>query len=258
MPSRIAFILIPTLGIALLAGDPIIASGGQDAPSRENRGDDERANRGTAQNRGDRQVAPSRIVARLMQSDANGDGRISRAEIGEGRFAEQFDQADANGDGYIVEKEIITFLGTRDRGSGQPEGPRGGRSRAPGGEETEAVDPKQAFDKGMAESGRALRSLRRTPFDASSFDNDLSAVVAMQQGLLDARTHVGAVPMSVAAKERFGTDRRAYVRSFQAHMAKSLVTSFQLELAILDGDASVAKKLITKIIEDRNEGHDIF
>ena len=120
------------------------------------------------------------------------------------------------------------------------------------------MNPKVAFDRGMEDSGRALRGLRRTPFDATSFDRDFSSIIKVQDGLLAARLHVAAVPMSNAAKEKFGDDQTAYLRSFQAHMAKSLITSFQLELAILEGDSARARELTTTLVGDRNGSHDIF
>ena len=270
MPARIPRTILATMTATLLLGAPLIASPAQDAPSSNQGQDEDRPRRGAgqdrgqnrgqnrAQNRGNRQVDPARMAARMMQSDTDGDGRISRAEIGEGRFAEMFDQTDANGDGYITEKEITIFLTSRrPGGSGQP-GPRRARPSTPGAEEAKPMDPKAAFDKGMEESGRALRGLRRTPFDATSFERDLSSIIRVQDGLLAARLHVEAVPMSDAAKEKFGTDQKAYVRSFQTHMAKSLIPSFQLELAILEGDSAKAKELTTALVSDRNGSHDLF
>ena len=266
MPARIRLSLLATVSAAMVLASPLIASPLQNAPSGNGAQEDDRPRRGAGQdrgqnrnqNRGNRQADPSRMATRLMQSDANGDGRLSREEIGQGRFAELFDQADANGDGYITEKEITVILtNRRPGGSGQP-GPRGARPSTPTPDEAKPMDPKAAFDQGMAESGRALRGLRRTPFDATSFAGDLSSVIRVQDGLLAARKHVDAVPMSDAAKEKFGSDQKAYLRSFQAHMAKSLITSFQLELAILEGDSSKAKELATALVSDRNGSHDLF
>ena len=64
--------------------------------------------------------------------------------------------------------------------------------------------------------------------------------------------------MSEAAGAKFGQDRKAYIRSFQAHMAKSLVIAFQLEIAILEGDSTSAGTLTKQLVEERNESHDIF
>ncbi len=66
---------------------------------------------------------PQQFIDRMMQNDANGDGKLSRDEV-PGRFAERmFDNNDANGDGFIDREEL-------------PEGGRGlrpvraGRARA--------------------------------------------------------------------------------------------------------------------------------
>ena len=256
MPFRTTLTVLAALTAALLmATAPRVVTAAQDAPSGGESRDDDRSRRGVGQdrgqNRGNRQIDPARLVARMMQSDADGDGRISRAEVGRGRFADLFDEADADKDGYVTEREMTVFLTERRPGGAAPRGERPADDAAP-------VDSKAAFDKGMAESGRALRGLRRTPFDETSFDRDLTSVIRVQDGLLAARGHVGSVPMSDAAKEKFGTDRRAYLRSFQAHMAKSLVTSFQLEIAILEGDSSKAKELTDALVGDRNGSHDLF
>ena len=62
----------------------------------------------------------------------------------------------------------------------------------------------------------------------------------------------------MAAKEKFGSDEQAYSRSFQLHMARTMVTSFQLEIAILEGDSDKAKELVKAMVIERNSGHDLF
>jgi hypothetical protein len=49
---------------------------------------------------------PQQFIDRMMQNDANGDGKLSRDEV-PGRFAERmFDNNDANGDGFIDREEL--------------------------------------------------------------------------------------------------------------------------------------------------------
>ena len=59
-------------------------------------------------------------------------------------------------------------------------------------------------------------------------------------------------------QEKFGSDEQAYSRSFQIHMARTMVTSFQLEIAILEGDSDKAKELVKAMVIERNSGHDLF
>ncbi|MAD78260.1 MAG: hypothetical protein CMJ51_02685 [Planctomycetaceae bacterium] len=217
---------------------------------------------GGRQSREGRQAGSDQMAARLMRMDKDQDGKLSREELAESRFAAAFDQADANGDGFISVKEITVFMNNRRPGGGQDSG----RNSRPGMQRPEdssektktPVNPKKAFDDGMSKCGKALRGLRRTKFDAGSFDRDMAATMAMQAGLLAARPYIDAVSMSEAAKVKFGGDEVAYRRSFQKHMVMSLIVSFQLEMAILEGDAEQARELVNQILKDRNESHDLF
>ena len=216
---------------------------------------------------GGRQADPSRIVDRLMQSDADGDGKVSREEMGEGRFAAVFDQADANGDGFLTEDEISLFIQSRSS-RGQRGSQAGGARRpgqAPGGQGTTPAaaaapsGPTEAgFNKAMDRAGRALRGLRRTKFEADTFERDLMALLELEASLMDARKNVKAVPMSDAAKAKFGDDTVAYRRSFQLHMAKAMIATLNCEMAMLEGDSAKAQELVRGILENRNESHDLF
>jgi hypothetical protein len=225
--------------------------------------DDGRPGPGGRQNREGRQAGSDQMAARLMRMDTDQDGKLSREELAKSRFAAAFDQADANGDGFIVVKEITVFMQNRRPSGG---GPDGGRNSRPGMQKPQGggspaatpINPKKAFDDGMSKCGKALRGLRRTKFDAGSFDRDMAATMAMQAGLLAARPHITVIPMSETAREKFGADEIAYQRSFQKHMVMSLIASFQLEMAILEGNANRAKEVVDKILKDRNESHDLF
>ncbi|MCP4836222.1 MAG: hypothetical protein GY895_15820 [Phycisphaera sp.] len=263
MPVRLQITAIATMTAALLAATPLIASdptSNQETPSGNGAQEDGRPSRGNGQNPNGRQADPGRIVARLMQTDTDGDGRLSREEIEKTRFAAAFDQADADGDGYVTEKEITVFMTNRRSGGGAGQArPRGERPAAGrDASKTDDVDPVKAFEAGMEACGRSLRGLRRTKFDDATFDKDLAAAMGVQAGLLEARRHVQAIPMSQAAVAKFGQDRKAYTRSFQTHMAKSLVIAFQLEIAILEGDSASAGALTKQLVAGRNDSHDIF
>jgi len=250
------------LATTIVLSAPAVAFAQQERPGQPGAQDDERPGRGQGrgQARGGRQVDPSRITERLMQSDENGDGKITREEAGEGRFAQFFAQADADGDDALTAEEITVFLAAR-RGGGQA--PRGQRPGAGGADqatpaEARPVDPRAAFDDGMSLAGRGLRGLRRTKFDETSFEADLAAVTTVESGMLAARPHLSAVPMSDAAKAKFGDDTKAYERAFRAHIVRSLMNCFELELAILEGDSAKAKTLATRLVEGRNASHDLF
>ena len=248
---------IQTSATAQTPRNPAAGPGGDASQDGGRPGAGERANRGG------RQADQSQISDRLMRMDANGDGKLSREELAKSRFAAAFDQADANGDGFIVVKEITVFMQNRRPGGG---GPDGGRNSRPGMQNPQGgglpaanpINPKKAFDDGMSKCGKALRGLRRTRFDAGSFDRNMAATMAMQAGLLAARPYITVIPMSEAARKRFGVNEVAYQRSFQKHMAMSLIASLELEMAILEGDANRAKEVVDEILKDRNESHDLF
>jgi len=54
---------------------------------------------------GGRRPDPAQMITRMMESDTDGDGKISRKEAPE-RMAERFDQMDTNGDGFVEKSEI--------------------------------------------------------------------------------------------------------------------------------------------------------
>jgi hypothetical protein len=66
------------------------------------------------------------LVSRLMQFDANKDGKLTKAEVTDERLQRLFDRADADHDG-IVTKQELTALAAR-----EPAGGRGGFG-GPGG-----------------------------------------------------------------------------------------------------------------------------
>ena len=65
------------------------------------------------------------FMARILESDKDGDGKISKEEIPE-RFKERFDFMDQNGDGFI-DKDEVEKLTERFGGRGRSGGPRSRR-----------------------------------------------------------------------------------------------------------------------------------
>lgn len=215
------------------------------------------------QGRGNRGGNPEMIADRMMQADANGDGKISKDEASGGNAQRIFNQADSDGDGFVTRVEIMTFVQSRagNRGGGRGDGmtrPDAGRPTDPAGTSKMPVDPKEAFHEAMEASGRALRGLRRAKFDAISRETDLAAIRTIQSSLMIAKQHTAAIPMSDAAKAKFGTDTKAYQMTFQLDMIKAIMSSLQVEMAILQGDAEKAKAAVKTIVTVRSESHDIF
>ncbi|MDQ7012687.1 MAG: hypothetical protein Q9O74_02185 [Planctomycetota bacterium] len=213
---------------------------------------------------------PEQFVERMMSNDANGDGKLSRDEI-PGRFAERiFDANDANGDGFLDAAELKTaatgFISQR--------GNRPDRAGAPGqvrpGAPADAIDrpgpPRGAgpggkpldFEGGMKQAGRALRSLRRSSFDAASMENDLENIGLIQQGLMAAKMQMMTAPMAEQAEARFGDDKAAYRAEFRMTLVQTLMESLALEMAIVEGDAEAAKNSLAHLLENRKEAHNDF
>src|SRR5262249_43574741 len=79
-----------------------------------------------AQRDGDRRSASTKnaggnnLESRLIQFDANKDGKLTKAEVTDERLQRLFDRADANHDGIVTTQEL-TALAAR-----EPAGGRGG------------------------------------------------------------------------------------------------------------------------------------
>jgi len=78
------------------------------------------------------------FVARMMESDKNGDGKLAKDEVSE-RMQGMFGRMDANSDGFIDKKEIeASFAQMRERG-----GQGGGRPPGEGGARPEGNRPQR-------------------------------------------------------------------------------------------------------------------
>lgn len=87
--------------------------------------------RGGRSGQGGGNQTAGQMKERLMEMDANNDGKIAKDEAPEG-MAQRFDQMDLNEDGLLDEKEIDEMVNRR--GQGQQGGPGQERARGPGGQ----------------------------------------------------------------------------------------------------------------------------
>lgn len=89
-----------------------------------------RKGKGLRGGKGGRRPDPDKIVQRLMEFDANGDGKLSADELPD-RLRERFDRMDTNGDGQVDEAELRARLASL----GKRRGPRDGAPpRQPSGD----------------------------------------------------------------------------------------------------------------------------
>lgn len=212
------------------------------------------------------QRSPEQFVQRMMENDANGDGKLSPEEL-RGRFAERmFESGDANADGFLDPKELGEIARNFGQGRGRP-GAEGEAERpwapigaVPGraGQPGEPVDSHEAFEEGMKQAGRALRQLRRSDLSAASRTQDLELVQAVQMGLISAKAHAAAFPMAPQARERFGADEKTYQAEFRMHIIQSLMEALAMEAAIVEGDTAAAKESLEHLLESQKAGHDAF
>ena len=199
------------------------------------------------------QVDPAQMVERLMNMDQNGDGKLSRDEMPPMLVERIFERADTNKDGFVerTELEVIAKEGGALRGMGGQGGQGGqGRGGAAGGAPNMEASMKQA--------NGAFRALRASALDASTQKADLEAVQRLQMGLVASKGAAAVVPMSDAAKAKFGDDKAAYEREFRKAMITSIMTAFEIENAILSGNTAAAKAALEKLHESEESGHQLF
>jgi len=208
--------------------------GGQDAPRQGGRGGD-----------------PAQLVERMMQQDANGDGKLAKDEV-QGPFAERaFDRVDTNKDGFIDRAELEAFAKAGGmRGQGGQGGQRGQGGGAPGG----PVNVEGA----MKQINGAYKALNASAFDAASRSADLDAVQRLQMAIVGAKGGAGSLRMSDAAKAKFGEDKTAFEAAYRRAMLESAKIAVELELAILDGKSGEAKALVAKLHKTEETGHELF
>ncbi|MFM7052005.1 MAG: hypothetical protein ACKOYN_07745 [Planctomycetota bacterium] len=234
-------------GIALAQDGTFPPQGGPGQGQRQGPGP------GQGQGGGMRGGDPAQMVERLMQQDADGDGKLSRDEM-QGPMAERiFERADANKDGFVDRAELEEMAKNapmgRGQGGGQGGGMGGGQGRAGGAPNIEGA---------MKQAQRAYRTLNESSFTAESRRADLDSVQQLQMAIFGAKGAVANAPMSAKAKERFGDDKAKYEAEFRKQLLQSGILAANLELAIIDGDAAKAKELLAKIHDSEESGHSLF
>lgn len=185
-----------------------------------------------------------------MAADTDGDGKLSRDEMPE-RFGRLFDRVDGDSDGFLSRAELGAFAA--DRPGGRPDGREA--DRRPG---TRPEPNEEAFEEHMGQAGRSLRVLRRSEMNDQSTEADLEAAEGLVAALQGAKTHASAVPMSAAAREKFGDDAAAYTRAMRIAMIRVLREALAMELALLEGRGEDAKAHLAKAREIQGDAHALF
>lgn len=188
---------------------------------------------------------PAQFVERLMENDANGDGKLSRDEL-PGQFADRlFESGDANKDGYLDRAELEAIAARRGQGPGGPPPAAG-----PG-------DERSVHDL-MEGAGSALRRLRRAVFGQTPTDQVLAHIQTIQAALLAVKGKAAEAPMAPQAKEKYGDDAESFQRDFRLEVLRALRESITLEIAVLEGKADAAGESLTKLIEIQEQAHERF
>jgi hypothetical protein len=214
---------------------------------------------------------PAQFIDRMMENDANGDGKLSADEL-PGRFAERlFENGDANKDGFLDRAELQTafdgFAQRRQEGQrpGQTgeqdrQGRQGGADRRAPGSGGGAGGNAVAFnfETGMSQAGRALSGLRRSKFDDASRTSDLRLIQAVQSGLISAKSQAGNIPMAPQAEKRYGDDEVTYRSDFRLMMIQTIMETLALEAAVIEGDTAGAKESLEHLLAARSDSHDAF
>jgi hypothetical protein len=254
MTQATRFAGIAALAIASLAfaqQDGTFPPGGPGGGAGEGRPQD-------GQRPGMRGGDPAQMVERLMGMDQNGDGKLSRDEMPPMLVERIFERADTNKDGFVerVELEVVAKEGGALRGQGM-QGGAGGRG-AEGGPAGQGGGRGANMEGSMKQANTALRALKGSAIDASTQKADLEAVQRLQMGLVGSKGAIASVPMSDAAKAKFGDDKAAYEKEFRKQILASIMTSFEIEQAILDGDTARAKAGLAKLAATEESGHSLF
>ncbi len=192
---------------------------------------------------------PAQFVERMMERDANGDGKLQRDELPEQLAARFFESGDANGDGALDTKELMAVMaqrGERGAGAGQP------AEREPG-----ATRAQPNFEGAMRLAGRGMGGLRRSELSAESRQRDLQNVQMLQQSLIAAKGATSTAPRSEQAQEKFNSDDKLDV-ALRMDLLRVLKETINLEMALLEGDREAAEESIGRISEIEKRGHDMF
>ncbi len=194
---------------------------------------------------GQRGGDPAQFVERMMQRDANGDGKLQRDELPEQLAERLFESGDTNGDGALDREELLAVMNRR-TGQGGGQGGRQGATNAP-----------PNFEGSMRQAGRAMAGLQRAELTSDSMRRDLRSVQMLQQALLGAKGGMSSAPRSERAQERYNSDDKFNV-AMRMNILRVLSESITLEMAILEGKEGAARESLAKIIEIQEKAHAVF
>ena len=183
------------------------------------------------------------LVDRLMSGDANGDGMLQWDEVPEQMRERVFERNDTNKDKVLDKAELDSMRQRTGRQGGGPGGPGGGA---------------MSMHDGMEQANRAMRTLSRSKFEATSKQQDLAAVQSLQSGLVGAKSDIANAKMSSVAKAKYKDDTAAYQSDFRKMLIEVAMESLKLELAINAGDSAAAMKSRDAIIAMEEAGHKEF
>jgi len=117
----------------------------------------------------------------------------------------------------------------------------------------EEEDGEMTLKDHMDVMDRSLRLLRRTLRDASRNEESLKTVSLLQQATLMSKD------MTPAMTEKLPEgDRAAFVADYRRDMAKLLIQTVELEIALLDGNNAKAQELYDAIKATEDPGHEKF
>ena len=203
---------------------------------------------------------PAVLVQRMMSQDANGDGKLSRDELPEAQAARMFDRGDTNKDGFleIAEIEVIAKEGAMRGGQGGQGGQGGPGQGGPGGQGGQGGRAPANFESSMKQANGGYKALAASKLDASSLNQDLDAVQRLQMGLVGSKAGIANVPMSPAAKAKYGEDMAGYTKAFRKTILDAVSVTVALEMSILEGNTAASKALLTKLHDSEESGHKLF
>lgn len=181
---------------------------------------------------------PQQFIDRLMQGDANGDGKLARTEVPP-QFAERnFDRFDTNTDGFLDRAEL-------DAGSANLRGGGGGAGRPPLG-------------RAMNSIGEARGAIYNSALNASTKEADLRNVQLLQEGFLAAKFHAPTQNFPADVLAHFGGDAVEARAEFREHLMQGLALALELEEALMAGDADAAIEVLGRLGELETQGHGEF
>ncbi len=198
------------------------------------------------------------FLERMMERDANGDGKLQRDEL-PGRFADRlFDAGDTNGDDVLDENELRALAESGNLGRGGRGGRGGAGQGGRGGDGGQGGDAQVSFGQSMRMAGRGLRGLTGSELTAETMERDMQAVQSLQMGLVQAKGRLDAVRMSDKAKAKYGDDTKRFTRDFRISLVKALGETLAVETALAEGNGEKARVHLMRLQELQDANHDLF